>query len=41
MRFEWILGGRFLRLTYRALAGDDYVGEGYLWYDPALGRYVL
>ena len=39
MQFEWTLGRRFLRLRYRALAGDDFQAEGYVWYDPERSRY--
>jgi hypothetical protein len=39
MRFQWALNRRFLRFTYKALAGDGYLGEGYVWYNPALRRY--
>lgn len=39
MRFEWALGNRFIRFTYKALDGDDYKGEGYVWYNPARERY--
>ena len=29
--FEWGLGGRFLRITYRAEVGDSFAAEGYFW----------
>jgi hypothetical protein len=29
--FEWGLGARFLRVTYRAEVGDSFAAEGYLW----------
>lgn len=41
MQLEWVLGARFLRMTYRALDGDDYASEGYLWYDAGQRHYVL
>ncbi len=39
MQFAWALNRRFLRFTYKALAGDGYLGEGYVWYNPSLKRY--
>lgn len=41
MRFQWVLNQRFLSFSYKALAGDNYEGEGYVWYNPSLGLYEL
>jgi hypothetical protein len=35
MQFQWALNQRFVHFFYRALAGDNYEGEGYIWYNPS------
>lgn len=39
MTFQWTLDRRFLRFTYKALSGDRYESEGYVWSNPKLKRY--
>jgi hypothetical protein len=39
MQFQWVLNQRFLSFSYKALAGDNYEGEGYVWYNPSLSLY--
>jgi len=41
MVLRWVLKNRFLEMEYRAVDGDDYVGRGYLWWNPAQRRYEL
>lgn len=41
MQFQWVLNRRFLNFSYKALARDNYEGEGYVWYNPPLGLYEL
>ena len=39
MKFEWAFDKRFLKLHYRALDGDKYKGEGYIWFNKELNQY--
>ncbi len=37
--WAWALGGRFLKMSYRALDGDSFAAEGYFWYNTASGQF--
>ena len=39
MQFQPVLSQHFLRFSHKAIAGDDYEGEGYVWYNPTLSSY--